>query len=97
MVKPGLNLVKISGKTEGGLIYAVLGPKSYHIDVRVTHPASLSYVETACQGPLRAAEAAAQEKRRRYAAMAHADGADFVPFLVETFGGFGKDARTFNC
>ena len=76
-------------------IYAVLGPKSYHIDVRVTHPTSLSYVETACQGPLRAAEAAAQEKRRRYAAMAHADGAEFVPFIVETFGGFGKDARTF--
>jgi hypothetical protein len=76
-------------------IFAVLGPKSYHIDVRVTHPTSLSYVETACQGPLRAGEAAAQEKRRRYAAMAHADGAEFVPFIVETFGGFGKDARIF--
>jgi hypothetical protein len=76
-------------------IFAVLGPKTYHIDVRVTHPTSNSYVETACQGPLRAAEAAAQEKRRRYAAMAHADGAAFVPFVVETFGGFGNDARAF--
>src|SRR4051812_22050783 len=27
--------------------------------------------------------------------MAHADGAEFVPFIVETFGGFGKDARNF--
>ena len=76
-------------------IFAVLGPKSYHIDVRVTHPTSLSYVQVACQGPLRAAELAAQEKRRRYAALAHADGAEFVPFVVETFGGFRKDARAF--
>jgi hypothetical protein len=70
-------------------IYAVLGPKAYHIDVRVTHPTSVSYITVACQGPLLAAEAAAQEKRRRYAAMAHAEGAAFVPFIVETFGGFG--------
>ena len=76
-------------------IYAVLGPKAYHIDVRVTHPTSVSYITVACQGPLRAAEAAAQEKRRRYAAMAHAEGATFVPFVIETFGGFGKDAKAF--
>ena len=63
-------------------IFAVLGPKSCHIDVRVTHPTSLSYVQTACQGPLRAAEAAAQEKRRRYAAMSRAEGAEFVPLEV---------------
>ena len=76
-------------------IFAVLGPKSYHVDVRVTHPTSTSYVELACQGPLRAADAAAQEKKRRYAAMASAEGAEFVPFVVETYGGFGTDARAF--
>ena len=72
-----------------------MGPKSYHIDVRVTHPTSVSYVTTACQGSLKAAEEAAQEKKRRYAAMAHSEGATFVPFIVETYGGFGKDARAF--
>ena len=76
-------------------IFAVMGPKSYHIDVRVTHPTSVSYVTTACQGSLQAAEEAAQEKKRRYAAMAHSEGATFVPFIVETYGGFGKDARAF--
>ena len=76
-------------------IFAVMGPKSYHIDVRVTHPTAVSYVTLACQGSLLAAEEAAQEKKRRYAAMAHAEGASFVPFIVETFGGFGKDARAF--
>ena len=76
-------------------IFAVMGPKSYHIDVRVTHPTSTSYVTVACQGSLKAAEEAAQEKKRRYAAMAHSDGASFVPFIVETYGGFGKDARAF--
>jgi hypothetical protein len=76
-------------------IFAVLGAKSYHIDVRVTHPTSTSYVEVACQGPLRAAEVAAAEKKRRYAALARAEGADFVPFIVETYGGFGKEARAF--
>ena len=76
-------------------IFAVMGPKSYHIDVRVTHPTSTSYVTLACQGSLKAAEEAAQEKKRRYAALAHSEGATFVPFIVETFGGFGKDARTF--
>jgi hypothetical protein len=76
-------------------IFAVLGPKSYHIDVRVTHPTSRSYVEVACQGSLRAANVAAQEKKRQYGAMASAEGAEFVPFIVETYGGFGVDARDF--
>ena len=76
-------------------IFAVLGPKTYHIDVRVTHPTSLSYVAVACQGSLRAASVAAQEKKRQYGAMASAEGAEFVPFVVETFGGFGKEARDF--
>ena len=43
----------------------------------------------------RATDAAAQAKKRRYAALAHAEGAEFVPFIVETFGGFGKEARDF--
>ena len=76
-------------------IFAVMAPKSYHIDVRVTHPTSVSYVTSACQGSLRAAEEAAQEKKRRYAVLAHSEGATFVPFIIETFGGFGKDARAF--
>jgi len=76
-------------------IFAVLGAKSFHLDVRVTHPTSTSYVEVACQGPLRAADVAAAEKKRRYTALARAEGAEFVPFIVETYGGFGKEARAF--
>ena len=72
-----------------------MGPKTYHIDVRVTHPTSLFYISQTCQGPLQAAEAATQEKKRRYSAMAHAEGAAFVFFIVETYGGFCKDARAF--
>ena len=67
-------------------IFVVMGPKSYHVDVRVTHPTSVSYVTVACQGSLQAAEEAAQEKKRRYAAMAHSEGATFVPFKVEVSG-----------
>ena len=34
-------------------------------------------------------------KHRKYGVMARAEGAKFVPFVVETFGGVGKEASSF--
>jgi hypothetical protein len=74
-------------------IFAMLGAKAYHIDVCVTHPTSRSYITQACQGSLASTSRAVQRKRRRFGALAAAEGATLVPFIVETFGGFGNEAR----
>ena len=34
------------------------------------------------------------EKKRDYLALAKAEGLDFIPFVMETFGGFGKEAKS---
>src|SRR6185437_15016032 len=76
-------------------IFAVLGAKSYHIDVCVTHPTASTYLAVSCQGKLRSTKIAAARKRNRFAVLAAAEGAEFVPFILETYGGFGIEARKF--
>ena len=34
------------------------------------------------------------EKKRDYLALAEAEGLDFIPFVMESFGGFGKEAKS---
>ena len=73
----------------------VLGAQSYLIDVRITHPTAACWVPHACQGPLRATIPASNQKRRRFDALAAAEGSVFIPFILETYGGFADEARTF--
>ena len=61
-------------------IFAMLGSVAYHLDVCVTHPTSRTYVPSSCQGPLRSTVAAAQRKRRKFAALAAAEGAKFIRY-----------------
>ena len=74
-------------------IFAMLGAKAYHIDVCVTHPTSRSYLTLSSQGPLQSTRAAVARKKHRFGALA-AEGATAL-FVVETFGGFGNEARAF--
>ena len=76
-------------------IKIVLGAQSYLIDVRITHPTAACWIQHACQGPLRATIPAANQKRRRFDALAAAEGSIFVPFILETHGGIANEARTF--
>ena len=76
-------------------IHIVLGPTAFYIDVAVVHPTCPTYLPVSTQNPLGAAANMERRKRRRYDATCTAEGATFVPFVLETFGGFGNDARAF--
>ena len=60
-------------------------------DVVVSHPESTAWARTAADRDGAAAEGAAQGKHRRYPAWA-LPGGRLVPFSVETFGRWGKEA-----
>ena len=74
-----------------------IGSIRYLIDVEITHPTGLHHRERngSSQVSLAAAEAEAVIKTRKHRAGATLQMATFVPFVVETFGGFGKDAQNF--
>ena len=70
----------------------VLGASIFLVDVAVVHPTSSTYLPLAVQSRLGAANAVARWKSSRYAPMAHHESASFIPFVVETFGGFCDQA-----
>ena len=76
-------------------LFVVLGPAAFYVDAAVVHPTSTSYLRAAAQRRLGAARIAEQRKERRHSATSAAGGATFVPFVLETYGGFGEQARAF--
>ena len=64
------------------------------VDVSVIHPGAESYVRRA-DVPLSAAHARETAKISKYRKVAEAESAFFVPFVLETFGGFGTQALKF--
>jgi hypothetical protein len=74
-----------------------LGPKRYLVDVVISHPLCSTHVAHAARSgrPLAVAEQAAREKRRKHEGEIKDKGATFVPFLLEIFGGMGRDAAAF--
>jgi hypothetical protein len=74
------------------------GLRTYYIDVSVVHPAAAAYVLAAADTDDAAASQRAQEKRLRYndaLASRGVDPASLVPFVLETSGRLGPDARAF--
>ena len=72
-----------------------LGPDLYYIDIAVVHPTACSYLYRSCQRKLAAAKTEARLKHRTYKDRAERENATFVPFVLETFGGFCTEARDF--
>ena len=62
-------------------------------DVSITHPASKTYCRAAAR-TLGAAAIREKDKKREYSDQAKAENLDFVPFVLESFGGFGKCATS---
>lgn len=65
-----------------------------YVDVSVVHPAAPSYVKQAHRA-LSAALTREKQKDSLYQQRATSQGASFFPFVVETFGAFGKKAQSF--
>jgi hypothetical protein len=76
-------------------IRVALGAKLFYIDVTVVHPTAASYLHEAVGASLKIAKKAERSKSRQYKDKAKHARATFVPFVMETFGGFGKCARDF--
>ena len=65
------------------------------IDVVVVLPTAKKHIGKAME-PLGAAESAAIGKTRKHGEAAILKGAEFIPYIVEAFGGLGHMARSFN-
>ena len=64
------------------------------VDVSVIHPGAKSYARRA-HVPLYAAHVRETAKSSKYKKVAESESAIFVPFVLETFGGFGTQALKF--
>jgi hypothetical protein len=60
--------------------------------VRVPHPCCPTHAPAAAMESLATAKAAEQLKTKKYKHTADIQAAEFVPFAVETFGGYGPQA-----
>ena len=76
-------------------VRVALGARLYYRDVSVVHPTCSSYFDAARAGSLRAAKVVERRKIAQCALRARQEHATFFPFVIETFGGFGDQARKF--
>jgi hypothetical protein len=65
------------------------------VDVSITHPSCPSYALQGSKSPLAVAKLRESIKHNKYDAQALAEGTPFTPFVMETFGGLGKEAVGF--
>ena len=71
-----------------------LNGQRYLVDVTIRHPGCKTNIQHgSARQQLAAAHKGETEKKAKYAAMAKAQQASFIPFAVETYGGLGKSAR----
>ena len=60
-----------------------------------THPGAPSHCRSSAFTPFHAAKKRESIKTTKYQALAAAEDCKFVPFIQESFGGFGTEARKF--
>lgn len=72
-----------------------LSGKHFLIDVTIIHPGASSYVKSARNGQLKAAEIRRKTKQSKYDKAVRDAKAIFVPFVIESYGGFDKEATAF--
>jgi len=65
------------------------------LDGSITHPAATTYAPMASKTPLVAAKNREVIKHSKYDLIAVNEKSSFVPFVMETFGGFGGEALNF--
>jgi hypothetical protein len=71
------------------------GAHRFLVDVSIRHPAARSNVARGSTGQLKVASQAAREKVRKYEELAAGSRAEFVPFVLESFGGWCTEAADF--
>lgn len=91
---------KFFGQNEGGGrlrpdAQVFLPSETSTLDVSITHPSSPSYALQGSKSPLALAKLRESFKHSKYDGQAISERAKFYPFVMETFGGFGKEALAF--
>lgn len=76
-------------------IHVCFPDSRYLLDASVTHPAAPSYCRASAFTLLHAATDREKRKTTKYKALATEEGSAFVPFVMETYGGFGPKAGRF--
>jgi hypothetical protein len=75
-------------------LHVIMGHRLFLVDVSIVHPTATSNVVQAARS-LSAAKKREKVKLRQYSEMARQQSATFVPFVIESFGGFGPRAVEF--
>ena len=83
----------VGGKRPDALIH--FPSRCVHLDGSITHPAATTYAPMASKTPLVAAKNREGMKHSKYDLIAANEKSSFVPFVMETFGGFGGEALNF--
>ena len=78
-------------------LHVIMGTqRDIQVDVSVVHPTAPTYVaQGRAMRPLAAAKARAREKRAKHQAAVEGLGHEFIPFVLESHGGFGPAANSF--
>jgi hypothetical protein len=93
----GLATVEVSGLSDQNRlrpdIQISVPEGTYMTDVKVVHPGCPTYVEKFGATQLGAAKAGEKEKVKKYSQLAEQHHAEFIPFVIETSGGFSKHSE----
>ena len=76
-------------------LYITIGSKQWLIDVTIRHPLAPSHVEAVARNHMACIEAAEKEKHGIYKDLVANTGITLVPFVVETTGRLGTEAKKF--
>jgi len=75
--------------------YIASRTQHYLIDVSVVNPTSHSYIKSDASLKYGTTEKREQDKIEKYKALAEQRGCEFIPFVLESYGAWGKEALTF--
>jgi hypothetical protein len=73
----------------------VIDGHDYHFDVSIINPLGLSYIQHAAKRQLGAASQREKDKRNKYDGLCNTINAEFIPVVIESYGGFGDEFQLF--
>ena len=73
----------------------IIDGRDIHFDVSIINPLNKSVIKKAAKQQLKAAETREQSKRNKYDPLCQSIDAEFIPIVIESYGGYGKEFITF--
>jgi hypothetical protein len=73
----------------------IINECDYHFDVSIINPLGISYLHQAAKRQLGAASLRETEKRKKYDGLCQTINAEFIPVVIESYGGLGSQFMIF--